>query len=64
MHEIVLAYIDPGMGSMLLQFAIGSLVGAVFFFRRAFLRVAGMLTGGSGGSSSVGDNKSNDSNCT
>ncbi len=64
MNDTLLAYIDPGMGSMLLQFAIGSLVGAVFFFRRAFVRLVGMLSGGSGGSSSGGDDTTNDTTCT
>jgi len=48
MKRILLAYIDPGMGSMLLQFMVGSLVGAVLFFRRAVLRAVGLLTGGHG----------------
>ena len=63
MNETLLAYIDPGVGSMLLQFMIGSMLGAVFFFRRAFWRVMGLMTGGSGGSSSGGDEKSNDTTC-
>lgn len=64
MNGILLAYIDPGMGSMLLQFVIGSLVGAVFFCRRALFRVVAMLSGGSGDSSPSGDDKSNKTNCT
>jgi len=31
---IVFAYIDPGSGSILLQFLIATLVGAAFYFRR------------------------------
>ena len=31
---IVFAYIDPGSGSILLQFLLASAVGAVFYFRR------------------------------
>lgn len=31
---IVFAYIDPGSGSILLQFIIATLVGAAFYFRR------------------------------
>ena len=31
---IVFAYIDPGSGSILLQFLIATLVGATFYFRR------------------------------
>jgi len=31
---IVFAYIDPGSGSILLQFLLASVVGAVFYFRR------------------------------
>ena len=31
---IVFAYIDPGSGSIILQFLIATLVGAAFYFRR------------------------------
>jgi len=31
---IVFAYIDPGSGSILLQFLIATLVGAAFYFRK------------------------------
>jgi len=30
----IFAYIDPGSGSILLQFLIASVVGAAFYFRR------------------------------
>jgi hypothetical protein len=33
MSEPILAYIDPGSGSILLQLLIGSIVGLGFFFR-------------------------------
>jgi len=31
---IIFAYIDPGSGSIILQFLIATLVGAAFYFRR------------------------------
>ena len=31
---IIFAYIDPGTGSIILQFLIATLVGASFYFRR------------------------------
>jgi len=31
---IIFTYIDPGSGSMLLQFLLASVVGAVFYFRK------------------------------
>ena len=31
---IVFAYIDPGSGSILLQFLIATIVGAAFYFRK------------------------------
>jgi hypothetical protein len=36
---IVFAYIDPGSGSIILQFLIATLVGAAFYFRRFFSNV-------------------------
>lgn len=46
MHENVLAYIDPGAGSILLQFLIGSLVGAGFFFRCRLVKLFGIFRRG------------------
>ena len=43
MLNSVLAYIDPGVGSLLLQMLIGSLVGVVLFFRQGIGRMLGML---------------------
>ena len=34
MDCVIFTYIDPGSGSMLLQFLIASAVGAVFYFRK------------------------------
>lgn len=36
---IVFAYIDPGSGSILLQFLIATLIGAVFYFRRLIANI-------------------------
>ncbi len=36
---IVFAYIDPGSGSILLQFLIATLVGAAFYFRRLIANI-------------------------
>ena len=33
MHDLLLAYIDPGSGSLLIQAAIATLVAIPFFFR-------------------------------
>jgi hypothetical protein len=33
-----LAYIDPGLGSVLIQLLIGGVAGAAFFFRRTLAR--------------------------
>lgn len=38
MGELILAYVDPGAGSILLQFLIGSIVGAGLFFRHGIAR--------------------------
>jgi hypothetical protein len=39
MSQTILAYIDPGSGSILLQLLIGSVVGAGFFFREGIGRL-------------------------
>jgi hypothetical protein len=37
----MVAYIDPGAGTILLQMFIGSLVGVVVFFRQSIARLLG-----------------------
>lgn len=43
--HLLLAYIDPVSGSIVLQALIAGLVGAVAFFRRSIGRVIRKLTG-------------------
>jgi len=38
MQALMLAYVDPGAGSILLQFFIGSIIGAGLFFRNGIAR--------------------------
>ncbi len=45
MDEVVIAYIDPGTGSLLLSFILGSTIGAGVFLRRTLYRVVGWVTG-------------------
>ena len=40
---IVFAYIDPGSGSILLQFLIATLVGAAFYFRRFIANIIHLI---------------------
>ena len=40
---IVFAYIDPGSGSIILQFLIATLVGAAFYFRRVISNVLHLI---------------------
>ena len=40
---IALAYIDPGSGSILLQFLIATVVGTVFYFRRFFAHIVHLI---------------------
>jgi len=40
---IVFAYIDPGSGSIILQFLIATLVGAAFYFRRFIAHVISVI---------------------
>ena len=37
----LLGYLDPGTGSMILQFALGAVLGASFFLRNTFRNVFG-----------------------
>jgi len=39
MHCLIVAYIDPGSGSLLLQLLVGSIVGLGLFFRHNLARV-------------------------
>jgi len=40
---IVFAYIDPGSGSIILQFLIATLVGAAFYFRRFIANIIHLI---------------------
>jgi hypothetical protein len=44
-RHLLLAYIDPVSGSIIVQALIAGLVGAVAFFRRSIGRVIRKLTG-------------------
>jgi hypothetical protein len=37
--SVVMAYIDPGAGAMILQWVMAAVVGAGIFFRRALSRI-------------------------
>ncbi|MCB9850272.1 MAG: hypothetical protein H6817_06165 [Phycisphaerales bacterium] len=41
----MLAYIDPGAGTILLQVLVGSIVGVVIFFRQSLSRLVGLFKG-------------------
>lgn len=60
MH-LLLAYIDPGSGSLLIQAIVAALLAVPFFFRRtigdAWHRITGGSRGGSGKGSSTADAK-------
>lgn len=43
MCDGLLAYLDPGAGSILLQLVMGSIVGVILVFRRTLTRVAGWI---------------------
>jgi hypothetical protein len=43
--EVVLAYIDPGSGSLVIQVLIAGLVAAPIFFRRQIRRVMHSIRG-------------------
>ena len=45
MNQSVMAYIDPGTGSLLLSFILGSAIGAGVYLRRTFYRIIGWVTG-------------------
>ena len=40
---IVFAYIDPGSGSILLQFLIATMVGATFYFRKFIAKIITLI---------------------
>ena len=40
---IIFAYIDPGTGSIILQFLIATLIGATFYFRRFISNVIHLI---------------------
>lgn len=40
MHGAFLGYLDPGAGSILVQFLVGILVGVGLFYRRSLLYIA------------------------
>jgi hypothetical protein len=42
---IVIAYVDPGSGFLMLQMAGGALLGAWFYFRRSVARFAARMLG-------------------
>ncbi len=39
MTDLILSYIDPGSGSIVLQLVVGSVVGLGLFFRQSVVRV-------------------------
>jgi hypothetical protein len=43
--ELVLAYIDPGTGSLVIQALIAGMVAVPIFFRRQLLRIVNGLRG-------------------
>ncbi len=45
MDAVILAYVDPVAGSIILQTIIAAVVGSVLYFRRAFWSIAQRLTG-------------------
>jgi hypothetical protein len=46
MPSAILAYIDPGTGSILLQVLIGSVVGVFIMFRQSVAHMVSWLRGG------------------
>ncbi len=42
MHDVILAYIDPGSGSLIIQVLIASLVAIPIFFRNQIARLTGL----------------------
>ena len=53
MLDLVLAYIDPGTGTILLQLVIGSIIGGGVFLRRSIYRIFGWLGGAKGEAAST-----------
>jgi hypothetical protein len=51
--EHLLAYIDPGSGSLIIQAVIASLVAIPFFFRQQIARVIRVVRRGDGSHDSV-----------
>jgi hypothetical protein len=47
MMQPILAYIDPGSGSLMLQLLVGSMLGAGLFFRQSISRVLSLFRRGS-----------------
>jgi hypothetical protein len=45
----LMAYLDPGSGSMVLQILIASLLSSLFFVKSTFTQVKGWLVGGRAG---------------
>jgi hypothetical protein len=45
MKNFVLAYLDPGTGSFILQMLIASLIGIFFFFKNFWRKVRLFITG-------------------
>lgn len=43
MHHLMLAYLDPGTGSIIVQSIIGGIAGIAYFGRNAFSRLIGSL---------------------
>ena len=41
MHDLILAYIDPGSGSLIIQVLIASLIAIPVFFRNQIARLTG-----------------------
>ena len=42
MHDLILAYIDPGSGSLIIQVLIASLIAIPVFFRNQIARGTGL----------------------
>jgi hypothetical protein len=45
MHDLLLAYIDPGSGALLLQALVAGAAGALIVFRNAFTGLTSRLLG-------------------
>lgn len=51
--SVILGYIDPGAGSLILQVVVAGIIGGAVYCRRAIANVWGKLTGRSGGKGDV-----------